>query len=1122
MGSWSLGPSRDDIASSASPLRLSGRSLSAVRRLATLPGTGALVRAVVMEVLGIRDLARLPPEFRGELPDVLQPVRARAPRRWDDARLGAPSRDGFPHASRAYLDAYATRRTTPIEVAERALSALSQLQRRTPSMNVLAAHDPEAVRAAARIAADRFAQGSARPLEGVPFLVKDQHDVAGMPTRFGSGHDPAVAVADATVVARLRAAGAVVLGKSLMTEWGVSPIGNNVHAVMPRNPHVPTRAAGGSSTGSAVAVALGIGPFATGGDAGGSIRVPAAICGIFGIKPTFGRISRAGEAFGGSLNHLGGLAVGARDLALFLDAVASAPDPADPMTSWADPPPSGGFGARLGDGVRGLRIGVDEEDLRDCDPAIAAVHQSALRALERDGATLVPVRIPLARDAAAIGIATLGCEGVALAETVAPELTALLAPDVKLAMSVAARVSASEYLDLQRLRAGLRRQVAAALSIADVLVSPTVSSTAPSLSDRELNGSFSDADLVLSLTRHAFLANLTGLPAATAPIGVDAHGVPIGLQILGDAWDEASVLAVLAHVERSGLANVPRPAGAIDLVPHAPAIDPPASDAVSALRITTTSNEATNASWDVIVIGGGFTGVHCAAEIERRLPDARVLLLEASDRLGGRARSFEVPDTGCALDLGAHYLGNEHTRAVALARRLLRADQIYSHVEAYGPDPASRTYLEGRYRETTKKGSFLELQGLARDVGWDHRVRIFESLSGYLALEAAVDRREPWRTKDAAALDSITVQAWIDAQRVPRWIKQMWGLAVLDILSIRPAQISMLYWLWYNAANGGFLQVANDHRGGPQELGLTVGLEGLLMRHAAEIRGLVLRDMPVTDVLHDRPDRVIVLAPGGRFEARRVVVAVTPHAAGRHLRFDPDLSAARRLLHAQPIGHAAKAVFVYDTPWWKAPGGLQFMSYTAGAEASGIEWALDTSHPSGRQWSLSAFVSDRLIDAAQGDDAELRRLLCASMAEMCGDARAAQPKHLDVWDWRNHPWVGGGPNTCFAPGVLSAVGDVWNRPEAPHRRLYFAAAEYATEFPGYVEGALSSAELVAERVSADLAVDRGGERPAPSLQPADSHGRLRAGAMQAARTALYPAILAADVMRSLRGREPRL
>ncbi len=844
------------------------------------------------------------------------------------------------------------------------------------------------------------------------------------------------------------------------------------------------------------------------------MRVPAALGGVFGIKPTFGRISRAGDTFSGSLNHLGVIAVSAEEMARVLDIVASRPDPADPTTAWADAPPAGGFGARLGDGVRGLRIGVPEEEWCDCGPEIAAACRAALHALERDGAILVPVSIPLAAHATAIGIATIGCEGVALARTVAPALRDALAIDVRLAMNVAAGVSAGDYLDLQRLRAGMRRQLAETLRSVDVLALPTLPTTAPLLSDREMTDSFSDSALVTSLCRYAFLANLTGAPAATAPIGVDAHGIPIGLQIVGDAWDEASVLAVLAHLERAGVASVPRAAGAVDLLAEAEREE-------EGGRIS--GGAASGDPWDVIVVGGGFCGVHCAAEIERLRPEARVLVLEAADRLGGRARSFEPPGSDCAQDLGAHYLGRDHVRAMALARRLLRADQIYSNVDKHGPDPASRTYLEGRSRTTTRKNTYLEVQGLSRTVAWDHRIRIFESLTDYLALEAQVDPREPWRAPGAAALDRLTVKEWIAAQQVPRWIKEMWSIGVLDIMSIWPEQLSMLYWLWYNAANGGFLKLANDYEGGPQEFSVTVGFQGLVERHAKELRGRVLHGTPVDAVLHGRPDRVTVrTANGDCFDARRVVVAVTPHAAGKHLRFEPALSASRRLLHAQPAGHAVKAVLTYDTPWWRSSD-YNFMSFTSGARAEGVEWALDTSHPSGRHYSLTAFGSDRLMDRAGADPDEQRRLICASMAEMCCDTRASAPRHVEVWDWRQQPWVGGGPNTSFGPDVLSRVGDVFNRPEGPHHRLYFASAEYSTAFPGSVEGALASAELNAARVSWDLDGELGHARAAaPPELPRPAPAPLRARAVRAAQMALSPAVAAANALRIMRGSEPRL
>jgi monoamine oxidase len=268
--------------------------------------------------------------------------------------------------------------------------------------------------------------------------------------------------------------------------------------------------------------------------------------------------------------------------------------------------------------------------------------------------------------------------------------------------------------------------------------------------------------------------------------------------------------------------------------------------------------------WDAVIVGGGFAGVSCAAELEALLPaGARILVLEGADRLGGRARSFRALGVDCSLDLGAHYLGRDHERAMALARRLLRDDEVFSHVDGYGADPASRTWLEGEWRTTTRKSSFFQLQGLSRRVAWDHKVRIFESLLGYLVREAGVDVGEPWRSTDAVELDTMTFADWVASQRVPTWIREMWGLAVLDIISIRPDQISMLYWLWYAAGNGGFLKMANDHRGGPQEFGLAVGMQGLLERFAAERKAVIRTDVAVEHIDHSDRDRVWLGTRGG-------------------------------------------------------------------------------------------------------------------------------------------------------------------------------------------------------------------------------------------------------------------
>lgn len=561
------------------PPRLSGRALALARAAAEQPATAAALRGLLTESLGIARLRALDPATRGEVPLSHQPWRARPePRTLPHAGLDAPAPAPHPPPSAAYAAAYRAGGVTPVEVVERALRALDELTDRTPTMNLLVPWQrPELARTDAAASAERWRAGAPLgPLDGVPFLVKDEYDVAGLPTKLGVRvESDAPAPADATLVARLRAAGAVVLGKTVLTEWGMSPIGNNACAPaddrrcrMPHNAHHPGRAAGGSSTGSAVGVALGLGPIALAGDGGGSIRIPAALNGVFGIKPTFGRASRAGDGFKGSVAHCGPIAASTLDLAHALDATASEEDLRDPITSWAPPPPPGGFGARIGAGVRGMRIGLPVGEWDAAAPDVARLGREAVRWLEREGATIVDVSIPLAREAAPIGYLTIGPESLAatLDHWDDPLDRARLNDDLRLSFAVLSGITASEHLDAARLRTTLRAQVAAALAEVDVLVLPTTAITAPPYDEDDETRSFSDPMALDGLCRFAFLGNLTGAPAGTAPVGVDRDGLPVGLQVIGDAWDEDVVLGVLAHLERGGVAATRRAALAVDLL----------------------------------------------------------------------------------------------------------------------------------------------------------------------------------------------------------------------------------------------------------------------------------------------------------------------------------------------------------------------------------------------------------------------------------------------------------------------------------------------------------------------------------------------------------------------------
>lgn len=523
--------------------------------------------------------------------------------------------------------------------------------------------------------------------------------------------------------------------------------------------------------------------------------------------------------------------------------------------------------------------------------------------------------------------------------------------------------------------------------------------------------------------------------------------------------------------------------------------------------------------WDVIVVGGGFAGIHAAHTLEAQLPGARILVLEGADRLGGRARSVAVAD-GHALDLGAHYFGVRHRRVTDLARRLVGEAGIYSHIPCYGGDPACRTWLEGQWRVTTRSASYLNIQGLSRAVSWEHRVRIFESLLRYLELEARIDRERPWASPGAAALDAMTVEQWIASQRLPKWIHEMWTLAVLNIMSVWPRQLSLLYWLWYNATNDGFLKVADDYVDGPQEFCVTIGMQGLLERHAAELRGPVRLATKVAAIDRGAPDRVVVRTEHGEtLVARRVIVAATP-AACRRIEFTPALSPERELLHAQPVGHAAKAVLVYRGPWWHDARGVHFNVFSAGAEAEGIEWVLDTSHPDGRQHSLSAFVSDRLIDRAGPDPEARRRAVVAAMVELTGDPRAAEATAVHVHDWREQPLVGGGPNTCFGPGVLTRVGEALHRPEGA--RLWFTSSEHATEYTGYLEGALAAGERCGRAVARALAEELTIAARIEAAPPASGPRPLQRAGVRLLQGLMLPARLAADAARAVRGSEARL
>ncbi len=548
------------------PPRLSGAVLRGIVRATERESVRQVIGGLMRKDLGVDEARALPQDARDALPLSARPWQARGVHARGEETLPIPSttRD-FTMTAAQIAARYREGQADPVEVTERALRLARNLAGQKPSMGPILHYDDEHALRDASASRERWRAGRpVGPLDGIIVPVKEEVDLEGHGARLGTALPARKDAKDATVVKRLRDAGAIVIGTTCMTEYGMSPLGVSARRTLPRNAQNPRHAAGGSSTGSAVAVAVGLAPVALGSDGGGSVRIPACFQGIFGIKPTFGRISRHGDGFGGTMAHLGPIGASVRDLAIFLEAV-SGEDPEDELTHRNPGFVRGWLESSLGGGVKGLRIGVLEEEISAADVQIARACREALGALEKEGAVLVPVSLRLAKHAAAIGYLSIGLEAYAALLPQRLHDFASIGTDLQLLCRIMSTFSSDDYLDAQALRAGLRRDVATLLRQVDVVAMPTTARTAPIVSDADVLGGMADTPELAAACRFAFLANLTGLPAGTAPIGKDARGMPMGLQIMGDAWDEAGVLRTLAHLERTGVATVTKPAVNVDV-----------------------------------------------------------------------------------------------------------------------------------------------------------------------------------------------------------------------------------------------------------------------------------------------------------------------------------------------------------------------------------------------------------------------------------------------------------------------------------------------------------------------------------------------------------------------------
>ena len=433
-------------------------------------------------------------------------------------------------------------------------ASLARIERLNPKLNAFTAVTADRARKTAAAVDAKIAAGAAPgPLAGVPFAVKNLIDIAGLPTVAGSkinrSHPPAAK--DAPLVARLEAAGAVLVGALNMGEYAYDFTGENVHDGPSRNPHDLGHMTGGSSGGSGAAVAGGLVPLALGSDTNGSIRVPGSFCGVFGLKPTYGRLSRAKTfPFVASLDHLGPFARTVADLALSYDAMLG-PDPDDPAQGHVAAEPTA---PSLEEGIAGLRIArLGGYFAKGAEPC-------AFEAVERVARALSAARtVELAGAAAARASAYLitMAEGAALHLKRLETRAADFDPAVRDRLIAGAMLPGAWVAQAQKYRSRFRAEALALFRDVDILIAPSTPCRAPKLGQTTfvLDGK----EMLVRPNIGVFTQPISfiGLPVAAVPVWSDGERLPIGVQVIAPPWREDLALRVARALERDGVAAAP-------------------------------------------------------------------------------------------------------------------------------------------------------------------------------------------------------------------------------------------------------------------------------------------------------------------------------------------------------------------------------------------------------------------------------------------------------------------------------------------------------------------------------------------------------------------------------------
>jgi AtzE family amidohydrolase len=428
--------------------------------------------------------------------------------------------------------------------------ALARIKERDPVLNSFT--DVLADRARQRAAAiDKTKKKG--PLAGVPFAVKNLFDVTGLPTRAGSkiNRELPPSAHDSPLIERLEAAGAILVGALNMGEYAYDFTGENVHDGNAHNPHDPSRMTGGSSSGSGAAVAGGLVPLSLGSDTNGSIRVPSSFCGLFGLKPTYGRLSRARSyPFVSSFDHLGPLARRTHDLALAYDAMQGA-DPEDPVCVDRGIEPAT---PSLQKGTKGLRIAVADGYFK------SGMFPEARVALERVATALgdtMDIEIPEAQRARAAAYIITASEGAALHLARLRTRANDYDPAVRDRLIAGAMIPAALVNGAQKFRRWYRGEVLKLFENVDAILAPATPSSAPAIGQKTIVIDGNEMPLRPNIGIYTQPISFIGLPVVAVPVPLSP--MPIGVQVIAAPWREDVALRIAYALEQAGVCVAPRP-----------------------------------------------------------------------------------------------------------------------------------------------------------------------------------------------------------------------------------------------------------------------------------------------------------------------------------------------------------------------------------------------------------------------------------------------------------------------------------------------------------------------------------------------------------------------------------